>query len=408
MATEAVATEGKSEKFEFTGKRGPFLRLILINLLLTILTFGIYRFWAKTKVRKFIWSNIQFMDDPLEYTGKATELLLGFLIVLAILFPLGLVYSAIDHLVPPDNTAMRIALEVAYYLVLFALIQIGFYRAWRYRMSRTTWRGIRLGLDGSTWTFLKLSAGWTALTALTLGLAYPWMAIELWRYQITHTRIGETAVSFRGSGRDLILTWLSVLAPVLIILLSNALHFYLLLETVEVSPTQSAPNVNASPLAVFQIQAIPNWLVAVNLAALIVMVVAWFYYSVYVAQYQISSMYLDNASINSKLPIGRLFAYAALALVVLAIPIVFLGYALFTGQGAGFISLFLSTIPALIFVFLIAPIAWTLIFTFELIKQLFITATVTNPAVLEDVVQSAKASQKTGEGLADALDIGGL
>jgi len=58
--------------------------------------------------------------------------------------------------------------------------------------------------------------------------------------------------------------------------------------------------------------------------------------------------------------------------------------------------------------FILLPIAWTLIFTFELVKQLFITATITNPAALGKVMQSAAETQKTGEGLADALDIGGL
>ena len=67
-----------------------------------------------------------FLDDPLEYTGTGGELFVGFLIVIAILFPLGLIYSAIGSLVPPDATELRVGLEVVYYLVIFALLQIGF------------------------------------------------------------------------------------------------------------------------------------------------------------------------------------------------------------------------------------------------------------------------------------------
>jgi uncharacterized membrane protein YjgN (DUF898 family) len=100
MSSQEITDHISSETFEFTGHRGPFFKLLLINLFLTIITLGIYRFWAKTNVRRFIWSNIRFMGDPLEYTGKASELLLGFMIVLAVLFPLGLIYEAIQSLAP--------------------------------------------------------------------------------------------------------------------------------------------------------------------------------------------------------------------------------------------------------------------------------------------------------------------
>ena len=113
---------------EFDGKRASFLKVLIVNGILTILTLGIYRFWAKTKVWRFFWSNVRFLDDPLEYTGTGGELFVGFLIVIAILFPLGLIYSAIGSLVPPDATELRVGLEVVYYLVIFALLQIGFYR----------------------------------------------------------------------------------------------------------------------------------------------------------------------------------------------------------------------------------------------------------------------------------------
>lgn len=400
MVTDQNVPTSKSEAFEFTGNRGPFLRLLLINLLLTILTFGIYRFWAKTKVRKFIWSNIRFMGDPFEYTGKGSELLLGFLIVLAILFPLGLIYSAIDQLVPPDNTAMRISLEVAYYLVLFALFQIGFYRAWRYRMSRTAWRGIRLGLDGSTWTFLKLSAGWIVLTLLTLGLAYPWMAVELWRYQISHTRVGETAAKFSGSGRDLLLPWVCVLSPSLILFIVLALSVYLSGDHITVVVREVSTGQNTDTVL--------KALLIASAASYLAVPITWFWFSLKLAQYQISGTSLTNTSFSSRLPLGRLLAFAALTIAVVLIPTLLVGTIIYTSNGLMHGSIIIYGLLGVFAGFLLFPFAWTLIYTFEFIKQLFITTTVTNPEVLENVVQSAASSKKTGEGLADALDIGGL
>lgn len=389
-----------AETFEFSGARGPFLGLLLVNLLLTILTLGIYRFWAKTKVRKFFWSNIRFLGDPLEYTGKGSELFLGFLIVLAVLFPLGFIYDTIGRLVPPGQTALRVSLEVGYYLVLFALIQIGFYRAWRYRMSRTTWRGIRLGLDGSTWTFLRLSFGWTIVTALTLGLAYPWMSVELWRYQITHTRVGQSAIEFKGSGRDLFGPWLLFIGPIIVWISAFLIALYLSDESVEITLRTIVARESTYPFMDFVRQS--------SYALYFMVPLAWFWFSIRRAQYQISGMSLRSASLSSNLPFARLLGFAIVSasfLIIPAIVVVALGL---PQTETEVVSLIPYVFFAVIFGLILFPLIWTLFFNFELIKQVFITTTVENAEALESVIQSASDAQKTGEGLADALDIGGL
>ncbi|MDP4795602.1 MAG: YjgN family protein, partial [Rhodospirillales bacterium] len=143
QAPEAANDRFQKHALAFDARRSGFARLLLVNSLLALITLGIYRFWARTKVRRFLWRHVTFLDDPLEYTGTGGELFVGFLIVIAILFPLGLIYKAIGTVVPPDNQSLRVGLEITYYMVLFALLQIGFYRMWRSRMSRTTWRGVR-------------------------------------------------------------------------------------------------------------------------------------------------------------------------------------------------------------------------------------------------------------------------
>ena len=54
------------------------------------------------------------------------------------------------------------------------------------------------------------------------------------------------------------------------------------------------------------------------------------------------------------------------------------------------------------------PFIWTLIFRFEVVRQLVKTTDVDNPHVLERAAQTASTEPRTGEGLADALDIGGF
>ena len=58
--------------------------------MLLAVTLGIYRFWLATDMRRFLWSNTEIAGDSLEYTGTARELLIGFLIAIAILVPINL------------------------------------------------------------------------------------------------------------------------------------------------------------------------------------------------------------------------------------------------------------------------------------------------------------------------------
>ena len=72
--------------FRFNGSWREFAPIAFTNLLLTIVTLGIYRFWATTRERRYLWSRTDFIDDPLEWTGTGLELFIGFMMVVALLF----------------------------------------------------------------------------------------------------------------------------------------------------------------------------------------------------------------------------------------------------------------------------------------------------------------------------------
>ncbi len=76
MSTEV--TENYSA-FRFHGSWQEFARIAFPNLLLTIVTLGIYRFWATTRERDYLWSKTEFIDERLEWTGRGIELFIGFL-----------------------------------------------------------------------------------------------------------------------------------------------------------------------------------------------------------------------------------------------------------------------------------------------------------------------------------------
>src|ERR1051325_12065805 len=82
----------------FLGDRRAYSRLLVRGAALLMVTLGIYRFWLATDVRRFLWSNTEIAGETLEYTGTPLELLLGFLIAIAILIPVyaGFFLAALD------------------------------------------------------------------------------------------------------------------------------------------------------------------------------------------------------------------------------------------------------------------------------------------------------------------------
>ncbi|WP_216634427.1 DUF898 family protein [Granulibacter bethesdensis] len=82
---QAQLSEQPRPFFQYDGKIGGLYKIFLINLLLSIVTLGIYRFWAISRMRRYLWSSCRFQDTRFTYTGTGGELFLGFLKVLGLL-----------------------------------------------------------------------------------------------------------------------------------------------------------------------------------------------------------------------------------------------------------------------------------------------------------------------------------
>ncbi|MBX7528122.1 YjgN family protein [Qipengyuania vesicularis] len=167
--------------FGFDGNWKDFARIALPNLLLTIVTLGIYRFWATTRERRYLWSHTRFVDERLEWTGTGKELFVGFLMVM-LLFALpvfGLQFVS-QALIMRGNEALGAALGILPIVAIFYLTGVARFRALRYRLSRTRWRGIRGGSNDQGLKY-GLSYMWkTFVGYIPIGLLIPWSMTSLW------------------------------------------------------------------------------------------------------------------------------------------------------------------------------------------------------------------------------------
>jgi uncharacterized membrane protein YjgN (DUF898 family) len=204
----------------FLGDRAEFRSLVTRGAVLELITIGFYRFWLATDIRRHLWSNTLIGGDAAEYTGRGRELLLGFLVALAIIAPVYLAYFLAGLEVARFKAFASLPLFAFFYL----FGQFAIYRARRYRLTRTVWRGVRLWMAGSGWAYAARSALWLLLVILTLGLLLPWRAAALERYKMRHCYYGDLQGSFAGKGWDFFKRgWWLWLLPILFVVAPRAI-----------------------------------------------------------------------------------------------------------------------------------------------------------------------------------------
>jgi len=200
-------------RLHFVGRRGDYWRLMIRGGFLQAITLGIYRFWLFTDMRRFLWTSTEVEGEILEYTGTAAELLIGFLIAIGILIP---IYAVFFLASLEMGVISRVSGLVAF-VTLAGFGQYAIYRARRYRLTRTVFRGLRFLQHGSAVSYAIRAMLWWIPIIVTLGLSSPWATANLERYKMRHTFYGNLGGGFGGSGGQLfwraIWIWLLVFGP---------------------------------------------------------------------------------------------------------------------------------------------------------------------------------------------------
>ncbi|MAK63587.1 MAG: hypothetical protein CMF75_02420 [Maricaulis sp.] len=198
MTGQAEAPTGEDDArerlvFNQSATWGGILPITLLNALLNIITLTLWRFWGRTRVRRYLWSTTTVNGTPLEYTGSGWELFRSFIVVmLFVLLPIYAVMFAGQLLLPPEQFMLYFGLAYIPIILLFSwLLGVAVWVARRYRLSRTTWRGIRLGQSGSANRYAWASVGYSILTSLTLGWFAPAAEMRLTRMLWADTFYGD-------------------------------------------------------------------------------------------------------------------------------------------------------------------------------------------------------------------------
>ena len=196
------ADAGQVRRLSFQGAGGSLFGIHIVNIFLTLITLGIYYFWGKIRVRSYLLSQTGFEGDRFAYHGTGRELLFGFLKA-ALVF--GVPFALLR--VGPDllgvGAEIKAVVDLFAGIVVLVFISVAMVGARRYRLSRSSWRGMRASFRSQADEFIALFVGGIFVTAFTLGLYYPIFITRQYAFMVSHSYFGNQRFHFDGRGRDL-------------------------------------------------------------------------------------------------------------------------------------------------------------------------------------------------------------
>ena len=165
--------------FEFTGKAKEFFGIWFSNLLLSILTLGIYSAWAKVRRRRFFLGHTLIGGHRFDYHADPKVILKGRAIVVSVLVVMSLVSELSTVL---SGTSLV--------LLMLALPWLA-NRSLRFNARMTSFRNVRFDFSGTYGKSLLAFVLLPLLGLLSLGLLQPFATRYSGRYLAMNYSYGD-------------------------------------------------------------------------------------------------------------------------------------------------------------------------------------------------------------------------
>jgi len=191
QADEQAALDSPSPlRFEFRGDGMEYFKIWMVNILLTILTLGVYSAWATVRNNRYFYSNLYLDDDNFRYLAEPMQILKGRLIAIAAL----VAFTVTSQIAPMIGLGLMVLLLIAIpYFVNQSL-------AFKNRMS--AYKNIQFRFKGSYSEAIMVLYVWPIIGMLTLGILYPLALLRLNQYIVRNSSYGTTPFTFEATFGD--------------------------------------------------------------------------------------------------------------------------------------------------------------------------------------------------------------
>lgn len=177
----------REERIEFTATGSEYFRIWIVNLLLTIVTLGIYSAWAKVRRNQYFYASTRLDGSSFEYHGKPMAILRGRVVGVVLLGA----YNAALRYHPPTAGILL--------LLIAGLMPWLVWKSLQFALHNSSYRGVRFGFRGD-WQGVYLNyLVLPVVSGFTLGLMYPFVHQRIKRFQHSESRYGTTHFTFDAS-----------------------------------------------------------------------------------------------------------------------------------------------------------------------------------------------------------------
>jgi uncharacterized membrane protein YjgN (DUF898 family) len=182
--------DAQPERLRFHATGGEYFRIWIVNLLLTIVTLGIYSAWAKVRRNQYFYSSTQLAGSSFEYHGNPVAILKG-RIVAAVVFAIYFFGAQVSPVL--SLIALVVMAGAAPWFV---------WRSFQFRLYNSAYRGIRFRFvaDVRDAYVNYLVRPW--LNAVSAGLAAPFVHQRAKAWQVDESRFGQARFSFDAGVGD--------------------------------------------------------------------------------------------------------------------------------------------------------------------------------------------------------------
>ena len=175
---------------EFRGDGFEFFKIWIVNILLTILTLGIYSAWAKVRTNRYFYSNLYLDDRSFRYLASPIAILVGRIIAIVFL----VIYIVSVELLPGPGLAVALILTLVMpYLIVRSI-------AFNHRMS--AYRNIQFRFHGTYGEAVMALLVWPLLGMLTLGILYPLALLRVNQFIVNNSAYGTSRLTFNATYRQ--------------------------------------------------------------------------------------------------------------------------------------------------------------------------------------------------------------
>jgi uncharacterized membrane protein YjgN (DUF898 family) len=189
---------------QFNGAGGEYFKIWIVNVLLSIITLGIYSAWAKVRRKQYFYGNTLVAGSAFRYLADPVQILKGRIIV----FLFFVIYSILNNFLP--------IVGLLFSLVFIFILPWLVVRSLAFNARNSSLRNIRFNFTGSYGQAAKAYILYPFLATLTLGLLYPWVLFQQKKFVVENTAYGTTSFRFNATSKDYYHMVLKFLLPVII------------------------------------------------------------------------------------------------------------------------------------------------------------------------------------------------